>query len=235
MKKIFLGISLAALVIFSFALATSRTFADDKPKHDRDDSHRNGGVFNPDKELSRKACGDKLGNPLVDVTQKVQDDTDSGVGSNVYFPSAGNYWNVEGYTRHIKAWQTASASADVPATFCAIVTYENGHFDTFYKQTGPAGTGFIGADVNGEMSGGYRATFTGTFAPTGAWVTNGNVGTFDYNCDLAGNCGPGRVDWIAQYFPGYGGFDQPWWGWKYQAGSHGTWINASTGSSGNIL
>ncbi|VVA43636.1 hypothetical protein CANDROIZ_20051 [Candidatus Roizmanbacteria bacterium] len=43
---------------------------------------------------------------------------------------------------------------------------------------------------------------------------------------------------MAQYFPGYVSFDQPWWGWIYKAGNNGTWINAIDvlpAFSGNIL
>jgi hypothetical protein len=37
-----------------------------------------------------------------------------------------------------------------------------------------------------------------------------------------------------QYFePGYG-FSFDFWGWIYRAGRDGTWVNASTGSSGDI-
>lgn len=231
MKKILLALSLFSLVLVAFASYSTRVFANDRPNHDRwDYGRRLNGNFHPDKQLSKSACGEKLGDPVINIMQKVKNDTDSGFGANVYFPSSGNYWNVESYTRHIRAWSTGDTS------WCAIVLYNNGHFNAFYKQTGPAGTGFIGSDVEGEMRGGYRATFNGTLLATTLWPKTGNVGTFDYDCDLAGNCGPGRVDWVGQYFgPGYTGFDKPWWGWTYNAGSHGTWINASEGSSGNIL
>lgn len=132
-------------------------------------------------------------------------------------------------------WET-----DVPNAYCAIVTYD-GNFYAVPGQQGPGGTGALintsmNAPVNGDMSGGYRATFNGTLTP-GSWPTNGSVGTTNYQCDLSANC-PGRVDWVGQYFPGYTSFDQPWWGWQYKAGSHGTWTNAVDvlqPASGNIL
>lgn len=228
MKKIILGISLFSLVLL--ALGSTKVFADDKPSQARvnNNNRHNNNNLNSRKELSKSACGQRLGEPVVSVTQKVKNDVDSGFGANAYFPGEANYWNVESYIRHIKVWSTGES------TWCATVAYEDGHFNAFYKQTGPAGTGLIGSNVEGEMHGGYRATFTGTFAPTGAWATNGNVGTFDYNCDLHANCS-GRVDWVGQYFPGYTAFDQPWWGWIYNAEKHGTWINASDVTSGNIL
>ncbi|HUD19255.1 MAG TPA: hypothetical protein VMR81_02360 [Patescibacteria group bacterium] len=231
MKKIGIALSLCSLVLAVLALNSVRVFANDwQDRGHRDNGKHFNGDFNTDKQLTRSACGDKLGKPIIDVTENVQNDTDSGFGANVYFPSAGNYWNVESYTRHIQVWPTGETS------WCAIVLYDNGHFNAFYKQTGPAGTGIIGSDVDGEMHGGYRATFNGTLLSTTLWSKNGFVGTFNYDCDIAGNCGPGRVDWVGQYFgPGYTGFDQPWWGWQYKAGGHGTWVNALEGSTGNIL
>ena len=222
-----MGITFLSLFALTFVFHSAYAFTNDKPYRGRGNYNHNTSGFNPDKQLSRTACGGKLGMPKVDVQQKVKNDVDSGFGDNAYFPGQANYWNVESYTRYIKVWSLT------PTTWCASVFYSGGHFDAFYKQTGPAGTGLIGSSVNGEMHGGYRATFTGVFAPTGAWPTRGNVGTFDYNCDLHGTCT--HVDWVAQYFPGYTNFAQPWWGWIYNAKSHGTWINSSDGSSGNIL
>lgn len=215
------------MLAFGFFLTSAR--ADDKPKQDRENNdNHNSRNFNPDKQLSKSACGDNLKDPIINVTQKVQNDVDSGLGLNVYFPTKGNYWNVESYTRHIKVWSAGENK------WCATVAYDGGKFNAFYKQTGPAGTGLIGADVNGEMHGGYRSTmFTGTFTPT--WPTNGNVGTFNYDGDLQGNV-PGKVDWLAKYFPDNAGFDFAWWGWIYNANDHhGTWINSADVNSGNIL
>lgn len=231
MKKLILGISLFSIVLL--AVLSTNVFADDKPDNrgrENNDNNHNSRDFNADRELTRSKCN-ASGDPVINVTQKVQNDVDSGFSPNAYFPGEANYWNVESYTRHIKVWQTGEGA------WCATVAYDGGHFNAFYRQTGPAGTGLIGSDVDGEMRGGYRATFTGTLSSTPLWPTNGNVGTFNYSCDLHANC-TGRVDWVAQYFPGYAGFAQPWWGWIYKAGSHGTWINAidvSPADSGNIL
>lgn len=232
MKKIIFTISVIVLAVLAFnfysATANATFNFNDWPKnwHINNNNHNN---FNADKELTRAKCN-ATGNLVVNVVQNVKNDVDSGFGPNVYFPGEGNYWNVERYRRHIKVWSTGNN------TWCAIVAYEGGKFNAFYKQTGPGGTGLIGPGVNGEMRGGYRATFTGTFAPTD-WATSGSVGTFDYNCDLHAVC-PGRVDWVSKYFPGYTSFDQPWWGWIYKSGGHGTWINAVDvlpADSGNIL
>lgn len=231
-KKFLVGASLASLILLAFTFNSGSVRADnkndDRPEN-RHEERNNNDNFNADKELTRAKCS-ATGDPVINVVQKVKNDVDSGFGSNAYFPTESNYWNVESYTRHIKVWSTGTD------TWCATVAYDGGRFNAFYHQTGPGGTGLIGPDVDGKMQGGYRATFTGVLAPTD-WPTNGNVGTFDYNCDLHAVC-PGRVDWVAKYFSGYTAFDQPWWGWIYKAGSHGTWINAIDvlpAASGNIL
>ncbi len=227
LKKIILGISLFSLVALALVSYSSHVFADDDKRNPvrGDDNEHNSGNFNPDKQLSKSACGDKLKDPVINIVQKVQNDADSGV--------AGNYWAFDYYTRHIKVWQTGEN------TYCATVVYDG----KFYAVPGQIGPGNVpsgalintstNAPVNGDMDGGYRATFNGALTP-GSWPTNGSVGTTNYQCDILANC-PGRVDWVSKYFPGYTAFDKPWWGWKYNGGSHGTWINAITGNSGNIL
>lgn len=233
MKKIILGISFFAITLLAFNFYSASARADDKNNdiaENRNEDTDNQDRLNADKELTRSKCN-ASGNPVINVTQKVKNDVDSGFGPNAYFPSETNYWNVESYTRHIKVWSTGTN------TWCATVAYNGGHFNAFYKQTGPGGTGLIGSDVDGEMRGGYRATFNGILSSAPSWPTSGNVGTFNYNCNLHAACS-GRIDWVGQYFPGYTSFAQPWWGWIYKAGNHGTWINAigvSPADSGNIL
>ena len=179
-----------------------------KAKHER---------IHVNQEVSKKQC-DTTGKAVVNVTEKIINDADSGFAG---------YWAMDQYTRHIKVWQTGTN------TFCADLSYD-GTFNAFAGKTGPAGTGTIGSNVDGNFSGGYRSTqFTGTFAPT--WSTSGSVGTVDYQCDMNGNCS-NLVDWTSKYFSSTSGFYLAWWGWTYKAnGHHGTWINAVNGNSGNIL
>ncbi len=222
LKKFLLGLSLFTLLVLAVVFYSTRVLADEKPNHGDNDHGNISGNFNPDKQLNKSACGDNLGEPLVNITEKVRNDADSGV--------AGDYWAFDYFTRHIQAWSTGEG------TYCSIVTYD-GQFYAVPGQISPENTpsgSLIDSPVVGDMSGGYRGTFTGKFAPTGAWPTHGNVGTVDYRCNINGVC-PGSVDWIGQYFPGYGNFLQPWWGWIYRGESHGTWINSSDGNSGNIL
>lgn len=230
MKKIFIGVALASLVLSTFVLVTKAS-ADDKPRGDRGHEDSNGRLFNPDNELSKAACGRNLKDPVIDVTQKVQNDVDSG--------EAGNYWAFDYYTRHIKVWQIVAPVADGPGTYCAVVTYD-GNFFTVPGQIGP-GNRPAGALINsstdepvhGNMSGGRRATITGTLLASPLWTTHGNVGTTNYQCDITGTC-PGLISWPSRYFVGGNTYNDDWWGWKYNGGSHGTWINSLV-NSGNIL
>jgi hypothetical protein len=249
MNKFLIGTAGLCALVIAFTVST-RVYANFNTKdNDRPDvnHYRNDNLFrtyNPNNELSESSCGSHLGRPVVDVTQKVVNDIDDGVGSND--SGRENNWAFDYYTRHITVWNTGPESANT--TFCAIVTY-NGQFNAIPGQIGPGNnpTGEkIHSPVNGSMSGGYRATFTGTLSvqdPTN-WPAYGHVnGTTDYACVVylnkndSSNC-LGVVDWLSKYFTStddFASFTQPWWGWKYDGGSHGTWINSSDGNTGNIL
>lgn len=176
-------------------------------------------TLNWGKELNPSKCDHKKGPPVILVTQKVINDVDSGVG--------GNNWAFDHYTRIIQVW------AQVNGDYCAIVTY-TGRFDAQAGQASPGNTGILDGDEDGVMLGGYRATVTSSLLASPLWKTHGNVGTFDYQCGLDGNC-LGYVSWVGQYFDGGYTFDYDWWGWIYHAGKHGTWVNSSDGNSGDIL
>jgi hypothetical protein len=155
---------------------------------------------------------------VVNVTQVVKNDADSG--------QAGNYWAFDTYQRSIKMFDNHNG------TYCAEVRY-TGAANAVAGQRSPGNTGFLNGHEDAVMRGGYQATITGSLLATPTWKKSGNVGTFNYACDLSGNC-PGKVDWVAQYFgPSYG-FNFDWWGWTYQA-SHGTWVNAITGNTGDVI
>jgi len=170
------------------------------------------------KETNRAAC-DGVGSPIVTVTQRVTGDMDSGFNGG---------WAIDTYTRRIQVWQTTTDG------YCAVVSYA-GTFAALAGMSSPgsASQGVLDGDEDGSMQGGYRATITGTLLTEATWTTHGTVGRFDYGCTAPGVC-PGAVDWVDQYFePGYG-FSFDFWGWIYRAGRDGTWVNASTGSSGDI-
>jgi len=166
-------------------------------------------------QLAASACGG--GKLVINVTQKVVNDADSGFGGA---------WAFDSYNRQIQVWQTA------PGMFCGIVNYA-GQFVTL-AGTSPSGIGAVTGGVKGTMHGGYRTTqFIGALNVAPTWLTQGSIGTFDYDCDLSFNC-PGAVSWVGTYFSSTSGFDLAWWGWEYRAGSHGTWVNDIGGSSGDI-
>ena len=167
-------------------------------------------------QLAASACGG--GQLVVNVTHKVVNDVDSG------FNGA---WAFDSYNRQIQVWQTA------PGTYCATVNYE-GKFATVAGQTSPGqgSTNVFTSSVQGTFNGGYRTTqFTGTLNPAPAYSTRGNIGTFDYACDLSFNCS--YWSWVGTYFTSTSGFDLAWWGWEYKYKNQ-RWINAGDGSSGDI-
>ena len=238
MKKFFIGLTaflviVGSVTIFSHVQANSHTDDKDRPNVNHYRNNNLNRVYNPNHELSKSACGSNLGRPVIDVNQRVQNDSDSGV--------ANNYWAFDYFTRRITVWETvAPEQASGSGTYCAIVSY-SGNFYTIPGQVGP-GNDPVGAKidtatnepVHGSFSGGSRFTITGSLISSPAWTTHGYVGTTNYQCDINANC-PGYISWIDQYFASGNSFTYGWWGWKYDAGSHGTWINAQDGNSGNIL
>ncbi len=167
-------------------------------------------------ETSAGQC-DTKGKPVVNVTHKVVNSVDSGFGG---------YWAFIDYNRKIQLWDQGDG------TYCAVVSYQ-GQFDAEAGQQSPGNVEPLDGDEDGTFQGGYRATISGDLLDRPTWPTRGNVGVIDHDCTIAGSC-PGNVNWIDQYFePGYG-FSFDWWGWIYRGGQHGTWVNASDGSSGDI-
>jgi len=158
------------------------------------------------------------GKLVINVKQRVLNDVDSGVG--------GNFWAFDDFVRGIQVVEIGAS------TYCATVRYQ-GQFTTI-AGTAPGGTGTVDSGVVGSFEGGYVSTvFTATLLSSPNQRTRGNIGTFDYSCDPAGNC-PGYVDWTTLYFAAVSGFDLGWWGWVYHAGNNGSWVNSVDGNSGNI-
>jgi hypothetical protein len=193
-------------------------------------------------------CGPSAvkGNLLVNVTEKVVHDADSG--------QAGNYWALDAFTRTIKVWNLGSDS------YCAVVTY-NG---TFAAQAGQKSPGTVGnnggiltGDEVGTIKGGYVAQITGPLDVTDPanWPLAGKVNQgnpVDYQCvilpdgSLQQPACPGAIDWTTKYFDTTNNFtfNEDPWGWTYvghdccipDAGkADGVWHNFSTGNSGDIL
>jgi hypothetical protein len=159
------------------------------------------------------------GAPVINVTFKVINDADSG--------QSGNYWAFDSSNKSIQVW------AQTDGTYCAVVKYA-GKFDAVAGQTSPGNlaTPLTGKE-DGTFEGGYIATIDGTLLAAPSWKTRGNLGTFDYQCDITGNC-PGAPDWLAAYFTNVVTFDQTWWGWIYH-GVRNSWVNSSDGNLGDVL
>ena len=161
------------------------------------------------------------GKLVINITHKVTNDIDSAVG--------GGFWATNNYNRHIQVWQVS------PNTFCAIAQYHG----SFITDDGPSpqGTDIIAAGIKGTLEGGYRATIVGTLDSNPAYRTKGNIGTFDYGCDVEtdtrDSC-TGVFNWVETYFMPGSSFNYEWWGWIYHGGSNGTWVNASSGNQGDI-
>ncbi len=163
---------------------------------------------------------------ILNINFKVTNDEDSGFSG---------YWALDNYNKHVQVWQVPDGS------FYAIVRYE-GNFNTFSGALSPQNGATESKDATGHLSGGYIATFTGTFFPT--LPTKGNIGGFDFGGTKAdiilGTYGNGQLgpttpfSYLSSYFTGVGSFNETPWGWTYQYEDQ-VWNNFSTGSSGDIV
>jgi len=164
---------------------------------------------------SGPACSGDMGELLVDVTQAVSNNPDSGFHGN---------WATDTFTKHMRIW----AEDDY---YCGQ-TDDEGTFVT----TGPNSPGFDGepdlpldAGIEGTFSGGARYVIDGgTPIESPEWPTSGAVPPKD---DGAGG---GYSLWIAEYFDG-ATYDFYYWGWTYDACGHGTWTNSDTVNEGDIV
>ncbi len=157
--------------------------------------------------LNSNQCN-TTGKPIINVTYKVVNNVDSGFHGD---------WAIDNYNKSIKVWNQGEKK------YCGIVKYE-GQFVTTGLLS-PQNGNYLGAGIKGTFEGGYQANFNGTFTPT--IKTNGNLPLVDYLI--------GGFDWVSKYFTGNTEFIQSYWAWNYHAGNNGSWVNASTGSFGDIL
>ncbi len=172
-------------------------------------------------------CAGEIPNELeIDVTQTVKNDADSGLHG---------YWAFDNYVRHIKVWKLQRDGHH----YCADVRYD-GTFDVQPGVLSPQNGNPLTGNEDGTMTGGRRATIDGELKGHPDWSKTGDVGTFDYKCNLEGSCS-GLVNWTDQYFK-HGGEDNKHytyadidWGWTYKSCGHGQWVNALSGNSGDIV
>lgn len=183
--------------------------------------------------FSCASYGAVKGNRIISVTEAIQHDADSG--------EAGNYWAFDTVNRSITIWNVG------PDKYCAIVNYYKSSFQAIAGQTSPGKGGTLSGEEYGSFSGSALFTISGQLdvSDPAVWPTSGKINegkAIDYQCDASGNC-PGYVNFVAKYFNGSPTVDEPQWGWTYvglDSGhqpptSAGTWVNAYTGNSGDIL
>ncbi len=159
-----------------------------------------------------------VGSPLlVDVNQAVSNDPDSGMHGN---------WAMDNFTRHIQIW----AEGD---HYCAKAD-DTGAFTTFGGISGisPQSGAALPEVVTGTMVGGTYGTLTGaTPSDVGNWGTTGTATPLD--CNFA-DCSA-TSKWVQNYFSGGTYSYDNGWSWTYNGGVNGTWVNAASGNTGDIL
>jgi hypothetical protein len=168
-------------------------------------------------EVNAGACPE--GELVINVTHKVVNDRDSAVDNS--------FWAYDKYNKHIQVWQVDDD------TFCAVAQYVGSI--TTVAGSSPNNTGCVTDGIKGTMQGGYRATITGSLKSNPNYKTRGNIGKFDYGWNGDRNTeAPNKFNWVNAYFSTGWGFSYDWWGWIYNAGKNGTWINATGGNQGDI-
>lgn len=168
---------------------------------------------------------DTSGAPVINVKREVIDSLDSGFGDSIW-------WARDDYRQQIEVWET-----DEDGVFCVTSRYQ-GQFNAIEGASSPDGEGTLSGDERGTFEGGYQGVIEGELKDEFEKSARGFIGSFDYNCDQQASLGgsaqcPGEVDWKDFYFDNASlSFD--WWGWIYNGGKYGRWVNASSGSSGDI-
>lgn len=144
---------------------------------------------------------------VVDVSFVLDNYADSGYAGE---------WAVDTVNRHLKIWHHADG------TYCAQIRDNGSKFVTLAGPS-PTGDGSVDAGITGTFDGGYITTdIVGKLAPT--YPEHGKLGTFDAKCDATFTCSGAYPTWLS-YFknPTANAFAE--WGWLYDAGKYGTWLD----------
>lgn len=144
---------------------------------------------------------------VVDVTFSLENYADAGYASQ---------WAIDTVRRHLRIWRHADG------TYCAQVADDG---STFVTRAGPSPTGqaYIRGGITGTFQGGYiTLDIVGKF--TSRYPTHGDLGRFDAKCDANFDCTGRYPTWLS-YFDKPNAVQFAHWGWLYDAGDHGRWLD----------
>jgi hypothetical protein len=171
--------------------------------------------------ISESACAphERGARQLVDVTFVLENYGDAGYSG---------LWALDTVHRHLRIWRHSDG------TYCAQIQDDGSTFTTVAGPS-PVGNSFVTSGIKGTFDGGYITTqIKGRFIAR--YATHGDLGTFDAKCDLAFNCPGARPSWLS-YFSHPIADEFAHWGWLYDGGPHGTWldqVDVSPPDGGNI-
>ena len=190
-KKVLIGAAAGALLFGALAtgvFATSGNFDHFWPSTHDKSNHHNGANFNANSQLDKSMCGNKLGSPIINVSEKVQNDSDSGFG----LPT---YWAFDYFTRHIQVWPTGTWNVAGTYTFTAQYAGQNWNYTVVLSQSGNTVTGtltdpYLPAQntltiVNGSLSG-NKITFSVDYPSGSIQGTRTFTGTIDSSGKMSG-------------------------------------------------
>ena len=154
----------------------------------------------------------------ADATFNVATDTDSGnVGA----------WATDTFARHVQIWQ------EQDGTYCAKAT-DAGTFTSYGAPTGisPDSGASLPEVVTGSFTGYTYGTVTG-----GSFVDAGAPANLDCAGADSATCTAGTISyWVKHYFTSAATYNfGSGWSWTYDGGANGTWVDAASGTSGDIV
>ncbi|HJU13279.1 MAG TPA: hypothetical protein VJ792_02350 [Candidatus Nitrosotalea sp.] len=172
----------------------------------------------------------------------------SWIGKNDEDSGLAGYWAMDYFKTDLKVWLLPNGTFYAEKTYHGVFVTPQGAVSP-NSTSGPP-TGHVQNFTSfGAITGGYVATFSGTFAP-GTQHTSGPIGSFDYGGTMKdvllqtygnGQTGDAHAyDWTVTYFTGVTNFDQPHWGWSYKLdpifesqNSVNEWCNYNPPDGGN--
>jgi hypothetical protein len=137
----------------------------------------------------------------------------------------GHVWALDAATRSFQIWRVGTNA------YCMKLR-DVGTFTTF-AGVSPEGIATVSGGVTGSFDGTKYVRIYGTFAPKVA--TTGFIGDFDAQCQQDGTCLGPRPGAVVLYFSSVYFVDFGWFLATYDGGACGTWVQSSSGDSGDIV